>query len=159
MFSPTIDFKGPDEDPSKEFSTRQTVSSSSELKARVSYCHGASFLSVCLSSVVRRKLFAFSTSPLEPFDGIWWNLVGIKYSWSLTIVVYFDQICPDADSGRAKISHGEFPSSKYFTFRLEGCSKKKNECIAVIYKQIGRRVVILVPFWSQILTSFRTLLF
>ena len=31
-----------------------------------------------------RKLFTFSTSSPEPLDGFWWNLVGMKYSWSLT---------------------------------------------------------------------------
>ena len=59
--------------------------SSPEPKARVSYCHSA-------PSVVRpsvRKLFTFSTSSPEPLDGLWWNLVGMKYSWSLTSVVVF----------------------------------------------------------------------
>ena len=36
-----------------------------------------------------RKLFTFSTSSPEPLDGFWWNLVGMKYSWSLTSVVVF----------------------------------------------------------------------
>ena len=63
-----------------------------EPKARVSYCHSAP--SVVHPSVVR-KLFTFSTSP-EPLDGFWWNLVGMKYSWSLTSVVVFQ---PDQPRG------------------------------------------------------------
>ena len=38
---------------------------------------------------VWRKLFTFSTSSPELLDGFWWNLVGMKYSWSLTSVVVF----------------------------------------------------------------------
>ena len=41
------------------------------------------------SSSSVRKLFTFSTSSPEPLDGFWWNLVGMKYSWSLTSVVVF----------------------------------------------------------------------
>ena len=70
--------------------------SSPEPKARVSYCHSA-------PSVVRpssvRKLFTFSTSSPEPLDGFWWNLVGMKYSWSLTSVVVFR---PDPPRGGSR---------------------------------------------------------
>ena len=65
-------------------------------KARVSYCHSA-------PSVVRpsvRKLFTFSTSSPEPLDGFWWNLVGMKYSWSLTSVVVFR---PDPPRGGSRV--------------------------------------------------------
>ena len=60
-----------------------------------------------LSSVVRpsvvvvvvRKLFTFSTSSPKPLDGFWWNLVGVKYSWSLTSVVVFR---PDPPRGGSR---------------------------------------------------------
>ena len=43
-------------------------------------------LSVRPSSSVR-KLSYFQLLLPEPLDGFWWNLVGMKYSWSLTSVV------------------------------------------------------------------------
>ena len=74
--------------------------SSPEPKARVNYCHSAPSVrpSVRRPSV-RRKLFIFSTSSPEPLDGFWWNLVGIKYSWSLTSVVVFR---PDPPRGGSR---------------------------------------------------------
>ena len=55
------------------------------------------------SSSVRRpsvrKLSTFSTSSPEPLDGFWWNLVGMKYSWSLTSVVVFR---PDPPRGGSR---------------------------------------------------------
>ena len=70
--------------------------SSPEPKARVSYCHSAPSVvrpsvrpSSSSSSSSVRKLFTFSTSSPKPLDGFWWNLVGMKYSWSLTSVVVF----------------------------------------------------------------------
>ena len=48
---------------------------------------------------VRHKMFTFSTSSPEPCDGFWWNLVGMKYSWSLTSVVVFR---PDPPRGRSR---------------------------------------------------------
>ena len=90
--------------------------SSPEPKARVSYCHSAPSVvrpsvrpSVCPSyvrrpSVVRpssvRKLFTFSTSSPEPLAGFWLNLVGMKYSWSLTSVVVFR---PDPRRGGSRV--------------------------------------------------------
>ena len=78
--------------------------SSPEPKALVSYCHSAP--SVVRPSVRRpsvrpsvRKLFTFSTSSPEPLDGFWWNLVGMKYSWSLTSVVVFR---PDPPRGGSR---------------------------------------------------------
>ena len=54
-----------------------------------------------------RKLFTFSTSSPEPLDGFWWNLVGMKYSWSLTSVVVFSARSPQGRiQGGAKIGHG-----------------------------------------------------
>ena len=76
--------------------------SSPEPKARVSYCHSASSVvrpSVRPSSSVVRKLFTFSTSSPERLDGFWWNLVGMKYSWSLTSVVVFR---PDPPRGGSR---------------------------------------------------------
>ena len=76
------------------------VFSSPEPKARVSYCHSAPSVvrpSVRPSSV--RKLFTFSTSSPKPPDGFWWNLVGMKYSWSLTSVVVFR---PDPPRGGSR---------------------------------------------------------
>ena len=70
-----------------------------------------------------RKLFTFSTSSPEPLDGFWWNLVGMKYSWSLTSVVVFR---PDPPRGGAKIGHRGSPSSRNFFFRPEGYSDKPN---------------------------------
>ena len=86
-------------------------------------------------SVVRRpsvrpsvpKLFTFSTSSPEPLDGFWWNLVGMKYSWSLTSVVVFSARSPQGRiQGGAKIGHGGSPSSRNFFFRPEGYSDKPN---------------------------------
>ena len=80
--------------------------SSPEPKALVSYCHSAPSVrpSVCLS--VRpssvRKFFTFSTSSPEPLDGFWWNLVGMKYSWSLTSVVVFRPDPSRADPGQGQ---------------------------------------------------------
>ena len=46
-----------------------------------------------------RKLFTFSTSSPKPLDKFWWNLVGMKYSWSLTSVVVFR---PDPPRGGSR---------------------------------------------------------
>ena len=77
--------------------------SSPELKGRVSYCHSApSVIRPSVrpsSSSVWRKLFTFSTSSPEPLDRFWWNLVGMKYSWSLTSVVVFR---PDPPRGGSR---------------------------------------------------------
>ena len=87
------------------------------------------------SSVVRRpsssssvrKLFTFSTSSPKPLDGFWWNLVGMKYSWSLTSVVVFWPDPPRGGSrGGAKIGHRGSPYSRNFFFRPEGYSDKPN---------------------------------
>ena len=74
--------------------------SSPEPKARVSYCHSAPSVVRPSSSSSVRKLFTFSTSSLEPLDGFWWNLVGMKYSWSLTSVVVFR---PDPPRGGSRM--------------------------------------------------------
>ena len=50
------------------------------------------------SSVVVCKFFTFSTSSQEPLDGFWWNLVGMKYSSSLTSVVVFRPDLPRGGS-------------------------------------------------------------
>ena len=83
---------------------KSVLFSSPEPKARVSYCHSAPSvvrpsvrLSVRRPSV--RKLFTFSTSSPELLDGFWWNLVCMKYSWSLTSVVVFR---PDPPRGGSR---------------------------------------------------------
>ena len=58
----------------------------------VSYCHSV------LSGV--RKLFRFLTSLPELHDGFWWNLVGMKYSWYLQVLVFFGQIHTGVIPGR-----------------------------------------------------------
>ena len=62
--------------------------SAPESKAQVHYCD----LSVCPSiyhpSSVRKQ-FTWSTSFPEVLDCFWWNLVGMKNSWSLTSVLFF----------------------------------------------------------------------
>ena len=58
---------------------------------------------VCPPSVRR---LTFSTSSSKPLDGFWWNLVCMKYSMSLTIVVVFGQIRPGAIKGNAKLGQG-----------------------------------------------------
>ena len=118
-----------------------------EPKARVSYCHSAPSVVVRRPSV--RKLLTFSTSYPEPLEGFWWNLIGMKYSWSLTSVVFR----PDPPDG-TKIGHMGSPSLSSF-FRPEGYSNKPNA------KQWSRSMweevlLFLVPFWSPILDAFLT---
>ena len=98
--------------------------SSHEPKARVSYCHSAT--SVVRPSYVRRKLLTFSTSSPKALDGFWWNLVGMKYSWSLTSVVAFRQDPPRGGSRAGQNSSWGSPSSTNFFFRREGYSNKPN---------------------------------
>ena len=44
----------------------------------------------------------------------------------LQVLLFFGQIRPGADPGRAKIGHGGSPSSKNYFFRPEGYSNKPN---------------------------------
>ena len=69
------------------------------------------------SSSSVRKLFTFSTSSPKPLDGIWWNLVGMKYSWSLTSVVVFR---PDLPRGGSRASQNRSRGVPFFkkTFYL-----------------------------------------
>ena len=53
---------------------------------------------------VWRKLFTYSTSSPELLDEFWWNLVGMKYSWSLTSVVAFQ---PDPPRGGSRAGQKE----------------------------------------------------
>ena len=77
--------------------------SSPEPKAQVSYCQSAPSIVRPSVVVVRpssvRKLFTFSTFFPEPLDVFWWNLVGMKYSWSFTSVVVFR---PDPPRGGSR---------------------------------------------------------
>ena len=73
---------------------RNVFITSSEPKAQVSYCHSAPSVHLSVVVVLRRRpvsvnIFTFSTSSPELLDGFWSNLVGMKYSWSLTSVVVF----------------------------------------------------------------------
>ena len=90
-----------------------------EPKAQVSYCHSA-------PSVVRPLTFTFSTSSPEPLDGFWWNLVRMKYSWSLTSVVVFRPDLPRGGSRTGQNRSGGSPSLRNFFFRPEGYSDKPN---------------------------------
>ena len=110
--------------------------SSREPKARVSYCHSAPSvvrpsvcLSVCLSvcpSVrpsVRPSVCLsgvnfshFSTFSPEPLDGFWWNLVGMKFSWSLTSVVVFR---PNPPRGRTRAGQNRSPRVPFFNKLLQ----------------------------------------
>ena len=109
-------------------------------------------LSVCPSITRPRNIFTFSTSSPELLDGFWWNLVGMKYSWSLTSVVVFGLIHLGAYRGRAKIGHRGSPSSTNF-FRQEGYSNKQN---AKQWSRSRREEVSLffVTFRSQIFHAF-----
>ena len=75
---------------------------------------------------VRRKLFTFSTSSPEPLDGFWWNLVGMKYSWSFTSVVVFRPDPPRDGSRRGHNRSRGSPCPRNFFFRPEGYSDKPN---------------------------------
>ena len=101
------------------------------------------------SSVRPSSSVNFSTSSAEPLDGFWWNLVGMKYSWSLTSVVVFRPDPPRADPGRAKIRGS--PSSRNFFFRPEGYSDKPNayQWSRIMWEEV---LLFLVPFRGQILT-------
>ena len=47
-----------------------------------------------------------SALTIEPLNGCLRNLVGLKFSWSLTSVVIFNLIRPGADPGRGKNGPG-----------------------------------------------------
>ena len=80
--------------------------SSPEPKARVSYCHSAPSVvrpsvrpSVVVVVVVVRKLSHFRLLLQIRLMDFWWNLVCMKYSWSLTSVVVFR---PDPPRGGSR---------------------------------------------------------
>ena len=77
-------------------------------------------------SVPLFRQFTFLTSPPEPLNEIWWNLVWMKYSRSLTSVVVFRPDPPREGSraGRNR-SLGSSSSQKFF-LRPEGYSNKPN---------------------------------
>ena len=62
------------------------------------------------------------------FDETWY---GRSTQGPLQVLLFFGQIRPGADPGRAKIGYEGSPSSTNFSFRPEGYSKK-TECIAMI---------------------------
>ena len=59
--------------------------------------------------------------------------------------------------GGAKISHVGSLIQKNFFFRPEGFSKKKIECIAMIYKHVGRSAVIFNSIPKSFLGAFKCL--
>ena len=136
------------------------VFSSPEPKARVSYCHSAPSV-VRPSVVVRRrpsssvrKLFTFSTSSPKPLDGFWWNLVGMKYSCSLTSVVVFR---PDPSRGGsragAKIGHGGPLLQE--TSSSDRKATATNQMDSNDSRSMWEEVLLsLVPFRSQIFDAF-----
>ena len=65
----------------------------------------------------------------------------MKYSWFLTSVVVFSQIRPGADQGRGKNRSLRVPFFKKLLPQT-GRLQRQTECIAVIYKHVGRSVVI-----------------
>ena len=72
---------------------------SRRLEWAIVIAHRPSSVRLSSSSSSVRKLFTFSTSSPKPLDGFWWNLVGMKYLWSLTSVVIFR---PDPPRGRSR---------------------------------------------------------
>ena len=106
---------------------------------------------------VVRKLFTFSTSSPELLDGFWWNLVGMKNSWSLTSVVVFPPDPPRGGSRAGQNRSWVSPSSRNFFFRPEGYSAKPSawQWSRSMWEEM---LLLLVPFRSQILTRFWHLL-
>ena len=90
-------------------------------------------LSVRPSSVrpsIWRKLFTFSTSSPEPLDRFWWNLVCMKYSWSLTSVVVFRQDPPRGGSRAGQKWVTGVPFFKKLLLQT-GRLQRQTECIAM----------------------------
>ena len=155
-------------------SLNTSIFSSPEPKAQVSYCHSASsvrpsvnfhifnffFRTAWWILIKLGKIANCAVAEGWLFLDIGWFvlfLVAMKYSWSLTSVV-FSQIRQNADPGRGKNRSRGPPSSRIF-FRPEGYSNKSKG------KQWSRGMweevlLFLVPFRSQIfdalLTSFWT---
>ena len=105
---------------------RCSIFRAQEPKAPVTYCDHALSV-VCRPSVVRPldylHFHLLLQNRLMDFDETW-------YGWStqgpLQVLLFFGQIRPGADPGRAKIGHGGSPSSKNFFFRTKGYSIKPN---------------------------------
>ena len=88
----------------------------------------------------------------NPNDGCLGNLVGMKYSCSLTSVVVSGQIRPGA-------------GPKFFALFLDGAPffkellqtrrlQQETECIVMIKKHVGSVVIFFIPFRSQINEAF-----
>ena len=79
-----------------------------------------------LSRVCPSLDFTFWTSSPQPLDGFWWNLVGMKYSWSCRSVVVFRPDPSRGGSRAGKIGHGGYPPLRNFFFRPDSHSDKLN---------------------------------
>ena len=86
-------------------------------------------------------LHTISTSSPEPLNGFWWNLVGMKYSWSPASVVVFR---PEPPIGGSRAGHNRLrrgPSYEKLLLQT-GCIEQQTKCIRVIYKDVGWSVVV-----------------
>ena len=84
------------------------------------------------------KLFAFSTSSPEPLNGFWWNLVGMKYSWSKCCYFW-----PDPPRGGSRVGQKYVTGVTFFKKLLlqTGRLQQQTKCKAMIKKHVGRNVV------------------
>ena len=110
-----------------------------EPKASVTYCDHASSIRPSV------RLFTFSTSFPELLGRFWWNLVGMKYSWSLASVVVFSA---RSAQGRGQNRSWGSSSSNNFFFRPEGFSNKPNAYDLAAWGEVF--LLLLVPFKIQI---------
>ena len=107
----------------KETRVAWSLFRATEPKAPVTYCDHASSV-VCPSSV-RYTIYIFNFFSITA-RWILMNLVGMKYSWSLTSVVVFGQIRLGAYQERSQNrSRGTLLKTNSF-FRLEDYSNKTN---------------------------------
>ena len=120
-------------------------------------------LSVRRPASVVRKLFTFATSSPEPLDGFWWNLVGMKCSWSLTSVVVFRSDPHRGGSGAGQKLVTGVPFFKKLLLQT-GRLQRQTKWIAMLYKHMGRSVVIFgsIPksnFWRVFDVFFDLVIF
>ena len=99
---------------------------SQRLKWAIVIAHRPSSVRPSVRSSSSSVNFHILTSSPEPLDGFWWNLVCMKYSWSLTSVVFSARSTQGWIQDGAKIGHRGSPSSRNFFFRHEDYSDKPN---------------------------------